>query len=846
MYLRKIFNPFILKLILFIVFTTSSSVLISETQLSHSLNKGISIYDGDYQKHGQLYNWMWGKHYRELYYMPIHAQTLNLQTWSGGMSYVQSMPNLYGLLFRDRQRNYFLFKILGTPTSFVESSFFKNIYNPHLYKDTYLGNFIKEAITIENPFGFIVSDNLAEKIGLNTGKIRLFEVQDTKVDDIPINQKLASIYHLPDLDSTQIITQIDTLLNDVYTKNRNVEQDLYIRTRLYDMLIGDWNKIPENWGWISSRDSTNISYTPMVLDRSQAFTKVDGVLFKRLLGMLGLNFITNFEAKEPNINKINKLGYTLDVALTSQTTESDWLKQANYIQTMLTDSLLTQTYHNLPKDLQTDDFRFIIEAIKVRRNMLDKIALKYYNRLQQMPVIVSVNKDILVKNISDKQLEIKMFDKKLGTKTFDKIYESKQTNEIWLYTLGDHNSLKIDKSSKHIPLVIIDPRATNQYNIINEANNVSLYTAKDQADKLKTLSNIRKIFVRDTSLIAYEYNKYKYTKFSLMPIGVYDSDLGVNIGTSMSYTVYGLRRKPFTSQHQLSYNYTSGITYQGIYPIFDTNNSFHLLAFASNTKSFINYFGMGNETNSFNGKSKRYNRVHFDNYFITPSYDINIDSNQEINLATSFQLFKIKNPKDRNRYINTVFGDDNSIFKTKKYIEFSVDYQFNKKFSNFLSNLSINFNPGWIVNLNSMRKNVPYAALKIGVDLNLTDRLSIETMLKGKALFSNSYEFYQAATTDLRGFRQNRFIGKQSFYECTDLRLDMGRLENPLTPTYYGLFAGVDHGRVWYPEETSDKWYASFGGGFWLTVFKKITGKFSYFASNEHEKRFIFELGLSF
>ena len=64
--------------------------------------------------------------------------------------------------------------------------------------------------------------------------------------------------------------------------------------------------------------------------------------------------------------------------------------------------------------------------------------------------------------------------------------------------------------------------------------------------------------------------------------------------------------------------------------------------------------------------------------------------------------------------------------------------------------------------------------------------------MKGTVLFDNDYEFYQAATIDLRGFRENRFIGKQSFYQYSDLRLDMGKLKNPFTPLKYGLlWAGL-------------------------------------------------------
>lgn len=112
-------------------------------------------------------------------------------------------------------------------------------------------------------------------------------------------------------------------------------------------------------------------------------------------------------------------------------------------------------------------------------------------------------------------------------------------------------------------------------------------------------------------------------------------------------------------------------------------------------------------------------------------------------------------------------------------------------------------------------------------------------------LLSNKYDFFQSATTELRGFRDNRFMGKQSFYQFSEFRWDMGELKNSFTPVEYGLFAGVDYGRVWYPHEDSNKWHSSYGGGFWVTLFKEFTGKLSFFDSND-DQRFMLQLGMGF
>lgn len=807
-----------------------------------------SVYDGVYDRHGRVYDWMWGEHYRALYYMRVGAPRVDLSEWLDGMHVVQSMPDLHGLLLSDSARRYYLLKMLGSTSSFVESSFFRQIYNRRAYRNTYLGNFIREASTIENPFGFLISDNLARKIGLNTGNIRLVELvansTDSILSDLSVDHRLASIYRLPDLDSVRIETNSDVLLQSIHQGKSGLDVSLYLRTRLFDMLIGDWNKIPENWGWELVAADTLGLYKPMVLDRSHAFTKVDGVFFKRLLAMLGLGFITNYDAKAPNVRKVNELGYALDMALTANCDERDWVEQARYIERVLTDSVLNEVYELLPVELRNNVFKSIVNDIRARRQTLRSTASDYYHLLQKTPILVAYNSVVDVENGEGTNLHVRLLDKLSHDTIVDKVFDGGSTHSVWLYLMGDSNRVRVDKRSKKISLSLISPGHAHNVYSVDAAANTRLYATRSESQRVDSLRMLKTVQTNDPALLRYDYEKYPYSKLSFTPIGVYDSDLGLNIGTSMSYTLFGVRRRPFTSQHQLSYNYTSGLTYQGIFPIFNSKSSFHLLAFASNKKSFYNFFGMGNNTDSFSDEGKNYNRVHYEKYLIMPSFNHQIDSSQEFITAISFEYFKLRNSSDR--YINRVFGSGNDIFKHQYYVNLSATYSFEKKMSDVLSNVSVVLNPGWIVDLRGFENNVPYVSLDVGADLRLSSRLTLVTLLSGKSLFSNNYRFYQAATTDLRGFRSNRFIGKQSFYECTDLRLDMGRLQNPFTPLGYGLFVGADHGRVWYPQEDSKKWHASFGGGFWLTVFKQFTGKFSYFASKDHEKRFLFELGLSF
>lgn len=814
----------------------------------------ITVFKGKMPYHNNLYNWMWGKHYVDLYFLPIKAQSLIINNYDGGLVFDKNIDALSGNLFHNKEKDqYYLIKPLNSPSSFFQSSFFQNIYNKKLYKDTYLGNFIKEAVTIDNPFSFLIADNLASKIALNPNTGGLYQVVsqegDTLLDssNLPINNELVALLKLPDLDSVNFIAGIKPILKKIQNNSARIDQKAYIRSRIFDMLIGDWNKIPENWGWVtplSADSSKTLIYTPVVLDRSHSFSKVDGVFFKRLLKMLGLSFITNYQSNIKDVKSFNRLGFPIDLALTANSTEEDWIREATNIQTILNDKFIDSVFVSLPNELQSQTFEIIKVNLKHRRDLLKLFTQDYYSKLQKTPIIVGTNADesFIVDTDSLGNLKIQMYRNR--EKFFDKTYQSNLTKKIWLYPMGGTNTLSINKNNSKVKLAVIGGGGDNTYNVV-KSKGVEVYEKQSNGNKIDSLQYLQTIVVKDDSILKYDYTKYRYTKFNITPIGLYDSDLGFNIGSSISYTVYDLKRFPFTSQHQLSFDYSNGFTYQGIFPSYNPKKSFHLLAFVSAPSYFYNFFGYGNQTESYSDERKRYNRVHIEKYLITPAYYYQLNKYQELSIGTSLQAYKVRNPKGNNRYINTVYSNNDDIFKAKYYLDLNLSYTLKKDLNTWVTDFEVETQLGWNLNLNDLSRNYAYIGANLGFNVNLTKRLVLATELRGKALLSDKYTFYQAVTTELRGFRQNRFIGRQSFYQYTDLRFDMGRLNNPFTPLKYGVFVGVDHGRVWYSDENSKKWHVSYGGGFWLTIFRDMTGKFSYFSSSD-ERRFMFELGLAF
>ncbi len=837
-------------LIAFVLSLQASAYIVNDT-LKQTGKVRKSVYPDSIKEKSSIYNKLWGKHYRKLYTLPITVTTINFDSFLGGVKVVSQADNFHGLVLEDKEKHLYMLKPLGGSTSFLESDFFQEMYNKKDFNGTYLDTFIGDAYTIINPYTFLASDFMAQHLSLSSNNPRIYYIPkyttaDTIADGSYIQAKLVSITDIPDINTKKNILSTTELL-EVMRKDKSyfVDQHLYIRERLFDMLIGDWNKMPENWNWNAQRKNDSILFSPIVIDRNHAFTKVDGLFFKQMLSVLTLGFISNYEAEFKKLKNFNKLGYELDLAIVSQSDESLWIQEAKWLKNNFTDQLIEEAFDKLPKGVESSETDNIKRILKARRDNVEELAHTYYRILQHNPIVTGTERDdhFIIDRSRPDSVHISIYDSRKESLVFDKKYEKKTAKEIWLYGLqgNDHFEIKHDEG-RPLKVLLITGEGENSYDFQSKKN-LKVYAYPSEKQTFDSISGVRPVFSENERVVGYDYKHTKYSKFSFSPWGFYDSDLGINLGSYVTYTMYGYKRMPFSYQHRLGFNYLGGFMYRGIFPTYDERKTFIVDAEFGFPRNFFNFFGFGNNTDGYKDEKRNYNRVNIRNLVITPSYNITIDKRQELSFIASAELVKVLHPS--NKFINTIYSKDHRVFKTNYFADLSVRYQVNKEPSSIISKLEGEVIGGWKLNMGNAKRNFPYAEVKGTLDICITDRFTWATMAKAKALFTDKFEFYQAATTELRGFRNNRFLGKQSFYQYSDFRVDMGELKNPFTPLKYGLFAGIDYGRVWYPDQSSKKWHTSYGGGIWLTLINKITTKYSLFGSKD-SVRFMFELGLGF
>jgi hypothetical protein len=269
-----------------------------------------------------------------------------------------------------------------------------------------------------------------------------------------------------------------------------------------------------------------------------------------------------------------------------------------------------------------------------------------------------------------------------------------------------------------------------------------------------------------------------------------------------------------------------------------------------------NFFGLGNETVRLNGNKTEFYRVRYK--YVQADLLLRKRFNEvlHISFGPSYYHYWNKFEDNKNRILAnpaSIGSDSTSIYSTKDYVggKLKVDI-------NYINNeLFPTRGVVWYSEFSSMRglnknsRNLTKITTDMQVYAALSEHNKLVTTVKlgGGHIFSKNFEYFQAlnlgANNFIRGFRKNRFSGSTLAYGSMELRVKLFKSESYILPGDVGLLGFYDIGRVWQRGESSGKWHASYGGGFYYAPFNLVLVSATYAISDE-DQLFNFSLGTKF
>ncbi|AWG21806.1 metallophosphoesterase [Flavobacterium faecale] len=839
--------------------------------------KSASVYSEDRTSKSAAYRFVFGNHYRTIYNTAIEAPVLMLDTLYGGVSPKRAGGGHQSKSLRlvdQSGKEYAMRALKKSASRFLQAVAFKDQFVENDFEDTYAEDFLLDFYTSSHPYAPLAVGYLAEQIGVNHSNPKLYYIPKQNTlqefnsnfgDELYFIEEQASETQ-KDLasfgNSDDIISTADLLEKLHKDENYAVDEKEYIKARLFDMLLGDWDRHQDQWRWSTYKEGDKTIYKPIPRDRDQVFSKYDGALLSILMNIPDLRHMQTFKDKIKNVKWFNREPYPMDLAILKTATEQDWIEQATYIQNNLSDEAIEKAFLQLPLEVQDETITTIKKDLKARKKELVTYAKKYSKTIEKRVLVVGTNKkdQFIIEKKPGNVLQITVNRiKKDGIEfAYSKTLSGKKTKHLWIYGLDDDDEFIVKGKAKTAAEIILLGGQNHDSYTIENGKGIRVIDFLSKKNTYNVDAQTTKKITDDYTINSYRYTLPKYNAFSGLPTLGYNPDDGLKIGIIANYTINNFKQNPYSSKHILKANYyfaTSGVElfYSFKAPKVTDKWDFNLDTRFTSPNFSINFFGYGNETvNNDEVKGMNFNRVKISIFKVAPQFEKVGPFGSRLQIQTSFENIQVQNTV--NRYITSNSIVDPLVFDSQKFAGVTVGYHFENYDIPSLPKMGMGFSVigSWKTNLDDTRTNFPTFESKLNFNhkIDASGRIVLATIVKAKAILNNNYEFYQGAVLggdlSLRGFRNERFLGKSSFYNSTDLRVSLGKIKESILPMSYGILGGYDYGRVWLDNKDNQKWHQAVGGGLWLNGLNTLTARLSYFKSREEEGRLSFALGFGF
>lgn len=837
--------------------------------------KSTSVYTTEEVTKGRLYRFFWGDRYRKYFGTKVTAPTVNLDTLFGGLKPVRKGGGNQSKSLRLKDKNgaeYVMRALRKNAVQYLQAVAFRDQYIEGQFNGSYTEDLLLDVFTGSHPFAPFTIGALSDAVGIyHTNPVLYYIPKQNALgsfntefgNELYMIEERAASGHGNKASfgfSNKVISTDDLLKNISKNEKHKIDEAAYIKARLFDMLIGDWDRHEDQWRWATFKENDFTIYRPIPRDRDQAFSIMgDGTLLTYATKTIpALRAMRAYSEDLKSPKWFNQSPYPLDMALINQSDKKVWDKQAQLITSNITDAVINKAFEYFPKEVQDETIKIIKKKLQGRRKNLQKISDRYFSHINKFQVIKGTSKDDLfeIERLSNGQTKVIGYRIKKGEKGtifHQRIYNKSQTEEIWIYGLDDDDKFIVKGNGDDlIQLRIIGGQNNDIYNITN-GKKVKIYDHKSKKNTFITDKGSKKL-TDDYETNVYNYKKLKNNANVLSPLIGMNPDDGLKLGLSNIYTANGFERNPFTSQHTISGAYyfaTDGfeLNYSSEFANVIGNWNLGFNAMYTSPNYAINFFGYGNNTINKEAddlEDRDYNRVKIRKLIAGTSLHWRGDLGAEIKLGVNYQSFKID--KTPNRFIAT----QNIDFNRQNFLNAEASYMFENSDNPAFTTMGMKteLQVGYTSNLQS-NNSFGYIIPSIAFDYKLvpSGQLVFATKFKGHVTLGDDFEFYQGASlggnNGLRGYRNERFTGKNAFYHSSDVRLNLRKIKTGLLPLHIGVYGGFDYGKVWIENIDSKNWNTSVGGGIFFNAANMMTGNISAFNSNDG-LRIAFTMGFAF
>ena len=794
--------------------------------------KTVVVAAGTHYKAGGLHRFFLGDDYRDLWTTPIRVEVLDLGTYAGGLkpAFRVGGQETKGLAMKGADGRDYTFRGLDKDPS--------GILPPDL-QGTIAERIVQDQIASAQPAGPVIVAPLLEAAGVLHVTPRLVVMPDDPAlgEFRPVFAGLLGLIeeypqpagkdHPGFAGSTEIINGTEMLKRLRESPRTRADTKAFLRARLMDLLIGDWDRHLKQWRW--ARVPGQARWQPIPEDRDQAFSRFEGLVLT-MARPRQPRFVV-FGPEYPGIVGLSFNGWDQDRRLLTELEQPVWNEIAADLKARVTDAVIDEAVRRMPEEYYRRDGARLAHALKARRDALPAEATRFYRHLAREAYVEGTDQAeaAQVRRLEGGDVEVVLSPAEGGGEPFfRRRFHASETREVRIDLRGgrDHATVTGGKSGAIVVRVVggsgedvFDDSAGGGTRFSDSAGGRLVAgpgTRLDRREYVPPPPNKAAPWIPPR-----DWGRQTITQALVGG----NPDIGVFLGMQLDTTKYGFRQDPYANRQIIRAGYAttarSGrVEYEGEFRRSNSPLFTSLFARASGIE-ILRFYGFGNETS--NAGADQSFKARQDQFVLEPSVGVFLTPRLTLSVGP------------RVKYAKTDLAPGRFITATQPYgahefgeaglgggLRFdSRDHPANAT-RGLLFDTAGSFYPKmWDVKNAFGEVHGDVATYLSAASTFLQPTLALRA--GGKRVWGD-YPFFEAAfiggSTTVRGFRAQRFAGDGAVYGNAELRLRIARVFIVL-PADLGVFGLADAGRVYLGGQTSDKWHTAAGGGIWLAFLNR-------------------------
>ncbi len=333
---------------------------------------------------------------------------------------------------------------------------------------------VQNMVSAAHPYAPLVVARLAKATGVIATDPRFFIVpddpalgkyKDTFANKVVLLERREVARGKVETKNTEEL--IETLL---MKPAASLQQSSYLKARLLDMLIADWDRHYDQWRWMEQDAGKGNYYLALPKDRDQALFRSTGLLVV-LVRPFFMKHLVGFTPRTSNLRRLNAKSWNLDRLFLNRLTRSDWEDATRTFLAGLTDEAIAGAVSALPPELRAMDSARFARTLISRRNRMQRDVMRYYQFLSERVSIHGTDEaEHFELRTAGDSLHVAVYANGENSRPFySRSFHASETGRIRLLGLGGDDRFTIAEELKHrIQIEIDGGTGNNTYAIRNQ------------------------------------------------------------------------------------------------------------------------------------------------------------------------------------------------------------------------------------------------------------------------------------------------------------------------------------------------------------------------------------------